>query len=92
MQYSGANHMHRHLFLVGTVNQRGCIGHTRCSSGELVFKGSVEVDNESLVYECRVDEYMVKMPVTLALSGSAHHQQEHNSAQRSTHTSAQCHI
>jgi hypothetical protein len=89
---AGKNHLQRHPFLVGAVNQTGGIGHTRCSSRELVFKGSVEEDNEALVDQYRVDEYMVKMPLTLALSGSAHQQQEQHSAQRSTHTFAQCHI
>jgi hypothetical protein len=86
------NHMHRHPFLVGAVNQTGGIGHTHCSSRELVFKGSVEVDNEAMVDQCQVDEYMVKMPLTLSLSGSTHQQQQKHSAQHSTHTFAQCHI
>jgi hypothetical protein len=92
MQYSWQNHLQRHPFLVEAVNQIGGIGHTYCSSRELVFKGSVEENNETLVDQCRVDEYMVKMPLTLTLSRSAHQQQEHNSTQRSTHTFTQCHI
>jgi hypothetical protein len=46
---AGKNHLHRHPFLVGEFNKTGGIGHTRCSSKELVFKRSVEVDNASLV-------------------------------------------
>jgi hypothetical protein len=44
-----------------------------------------------MVDQCRVDEYMVNMPLIFSLSGSSHKQQD-NSAQRSTHTFAQCHI
>jgi hypothetical protein len=75
---AGKNHLQRHPFLVGAVNQTWCIGHTHCSSRELVFKGNVEADNEALV-----DQYRV---------GSAHQQQEQHSTQRYTHTFAQCHL
>jgi hypothetical protein len=75
---AGKNHLQRPPFLVGAVNQTRCIGHTCCSSRELVFKGNVETDNEALA-----DQYRV---------GFAHQQQKKHSTQRSTHTFTQCHL
>jgi hypothetical protein len=70
--------LQRHPFLVRVVNRTRCIGHTHCSSRELVFKGNVEAYNEALV-----DQYRV---------GSAHHQQEQHLAHCNTHTFTQRHL
>jgi len=75
---AGQIHMQRHPLLLGVFNHTWCIGCTHCSSKELVFKGNVEADNESLA-----DQYQV---------GSAHQQQEQHSTQCYTHTFTQCHL
>jgi hypothetical protein len=66
--------MQRHPFLVGAVNHIRCIGHTCCSSKELVFKGNVEEDNEVLANQYRL--------------ASTHQQQEQHVAHHYTHTFA----
>jgi hypothetical protein len=44
---AGKNHLQRPPFLDGATYRTRCIGHTCCSSKELVFKGNVKTYNEA---------------------------------------------